>query len=180
MVGIIFLLKAKKRRWLKISITALVTISIFFVCSLIASGPLLWYAPSPIFKPSISDISGIYYLSNSPADLQEKGYPLLKSDSLINFYADGTFSATNLPDLVGWMYSGNNVKYIFLMCKGTWEIKFDYVNSEWYLSLNYTELNNGSNGHEADFWLLGKKPPFSLYVNISDPDAYDWISYAKK
>jgi len=171
--------KSKENKLVKI-VTAIILIAIsFLICSSITLNPIFSGAASPIFEPTISDIVGVYRLYNSTELLQEKGYPFLISDDFVEFHNDKTFIARNMPDLLFTDFE-NAVNFSYVTGKGAWNIEFDYGNREWYLALQFSELNDKPSDQKTRLWLSGRKAPFILYDIIGDPDSYQWVMYRKE
>jgi hypothetical protein len=177
LVTTLILTRAKEKKAIKVTATVITTGVFFLVCSLITLSPYFVGAPSPIFKPSVSDIAGVYYLSNSAEYLKEKGYPSLTSSSYIEFDIAQTFKAKNMPDLIS---DENNTSSVFVSGEGTWETKFDSANREWYLSLKFTKLNDRPSSQPTHLWIYKRNSPFVLYSIVGDPDSYDWLMYKKE
>jgi len=172
------LIREKKKTGLKVLLAVLGTALLFFASLSIMMNPVISGAPSPLFRPSVSEIAGMYSLANSTEYLQMKGYSSLEATSFIEFHDDKTFITENIPDLVIIGYE-NNSTHEFMSGKGSWSIEFNSVNREWYLILNFSEINNKPHEQRNHLWLYGRKPPFTLYSMIGDPDSYDWIMYKK-
>ena len=177
---VMILIKEKENKATNATIIAIVTILVFFCSSLYIFSSYVTGAPFPIFKPSDSDIVGIYYLSgNSVRYLQEKGYPSISADSFIEFGSDQRFRTEKMPDLISMNFE-NDANLEFVSGEGTWEIKSDSTNSEWYLFLIFTKLNDKPSEQATYLYLNGIRPPFVLYSIVGDPDSYEWLMYKKK
>jgi hypothetical protein len=170
------LFKAREHRVLKVIAASAITSLLFLCCSSVGLSPYGVGAPSPIVRPSTFGIAGIYYLTNSPDYLRERGYPALPATSLIELRDDQTFRIEQMPDLV---IDEHNAESQFLSGEGTWRIRFDTLNEEWYLGLNFTELNDKPSAESTYLWLYGARPPFVLYSILGHPDSYDWLMYRK-
>lgn len=172
-----FLIKEKGNARRNVFLTLMATSMLIFVCSLIGFTPLFSGAPSPLFKPSISSIEGIYFIKDPTLEnLHEEGYQLLKSsDCYIVFNPDNTLEVQNMPDIIINEY---NPRHIFWSGKGTWNLDFDGLNDEWTITFQFTsdtgELVN------SYLWIYGRRSPFVLYSIIGDPDSYRWIMYYKQ
>jgi len=129
-----------------------------------------------LFKPSISSIEGIYFIKDPTLEnLHEEGYPLLKSDSFIKFNRDKTLEVKNMPDIIINEY---NPRHIFWSGKGTWDLDFDSVNSEWNITFEFT--SDKDEVINSYLWIYDRRSPFVLYSIIGDPDSYRWIMYYKE
>jgi hypothetical protein len=175
----VLLIESKKNTGRKITLTMLVTGGFIIVCSLVGMSAYFSGAPSPLFKPSVSSIEGTYYIKDPTLkDLNEEGYPLLKSsDCFIKFNYDKTLEVQNMPDIVISEFKFSP-RHIFWSGKGTWDLDFDSVNGEWNITFQFTDNTNGS--IKSYLWIYGRESPFVLYSIIGDPDDYTWIMYFKE
>ncbi len=171
-----FLIRSKENRRKNILFTLIATSVCISVFSLIGISAYFSGAPSPLFKPSISSIEGIYFIKDPTLEnLHEEGYPLLKSDSFIKFNRDKTLEVKNMPDIIINEY---NPRHIFWSGKGTWDLDFDSVNSEWNITFEFT--SDKDEVINSYLWIYDRRSPFVLYSIIGDPDSYRWIMYYKE
>ncbi len=175
----VLLLRSRELKFLKIAGVAILVALVFFLCSSISLSPVLTGAPSPVFKPSESDIVGTYKLDDSPTLLSknillEKGYSFLTGNNTLELHNDGTFLAVNMPDLI--IDELNSVSE-YVTGRGNWEVKFDNVNREWLLYLQFSELSNKPFNQATQFQLYGRESPYILYYTVGDPDSHQAVSY---
>lgn len=171
------LIRSKKNIGRNTLIILIITSIFIFFCSVIGVSGYFSGAPSPLFKPNISSIEGIYYIKDlTLVDLHKEGYPLLTSDNFIKLNYDHSFEAQNMPDIIIDEY---NLQYKFLSGKGIWDLKFDSLNNEWTITFQFTGNMDGllTSSH---LWIYGRNPSFVLYSIIGDPDSYRWIMYYKE
>lgn len=172
----VFLIRSKKNTGRNILFTLIITSVCILACSLIGISSYFSGAPSPLFKPNISSVEGIYFIKDPTLeDLHEEGYPLLKSsESFVRFNRDKTLEVQNMPDII---INDDNPYHIFWSGKGTWDLDFDSVNSEWYITFEFVTLEGER--INSYLWIYGRKSPFVLYSIIGDPDSYRWLMYYK-
>ena len=173
----IILVKSRKFKVVKILGTILLAAIGFLYFSSISLSPILVGAPSPIFQPSDSEIVGVYHLDTSTMLLYEKGYPLTAANGFLVLNDDGKFSTENMPDLIT---DESNANSEFVTGEGNWRVEFDSLNRDWFLFLQFSELDNEPSNQKTHLHLYGRKAPYILYYTISDPDSHQAISYFKE
>ena len=175
-VIIVVLAKSRKFKAVKIIAAIVLTPVVFIYCASISLSPVFIGSPSPILEPSMSELVGSYHLDTSTKLLIEKGYFPLAPNNSLNLHADETFSTENMPDLISDEW---NAKSEFVTGKGTWQVKFDSLNRDWFLYLEFSELNGAPSNQATHIRLAGRKAPYNLYYIVSDPDSHQVISYLK-
>jgi hypothetical protein len=172
------LLRSREFKALTITGSIFLVAFVFLLCSSI--GSVFISAPSPLLEPSVSEVVGSYQLDNSATllyknVLHKEGYPLVPTgNTILDLRADKTFFAENMPDLV--IDEMNSVSE-YVTGRGSWEIKFDSANREWYLYLQFSELNNKSTNPITHLRLYGLQAPYNLYYTVGDPDSHQSIIY---
>ena len=175
---VIIFVSAKPRKFKTVKIIAAIVLTpiVFIYCASISLSPLFIGSPSPILEPSMSEIVGSYHLDTSSTLLAKKGYFPFAPNNSLNLHENGTFSTENMPDLIS---DELNAKSEFVTGKGTWQVKFDSLNRDWFLYLEFSELNNAPCNQSTHIRLAGRKAPYNLYYVVGDPDSHQAISYLK-
>jgi hypothetical protein len=144
-------------------IIGLVLFCLFSLCVGWAIVHQEYYLTSRIFtdpprdRPSVSNIVGKWHLSeDSIKQLGILGYTVLSDE--IEFRADGTFTATNFPRLLGY---SDVVVVDFYSGTGRW--KFDKMRFQpWSVQLYYDQIQSGRL-QPGYYFLQGEAPPFKMY-----------------
>jgi len=122
----------------------------------------LTFPDPPRWKPSVNDIVGKWRLSdNSIKFIQNTGNTVPFHE--IEFWANGTFKATNIPELIR---SDEITVWDFYTGYGTWsfeKIKF----RPWSIVLYYDDIESQFEysriSTRFSFHIQGIEPPFKLY-----------------
>ena len=159
--------KSGQRAFLySLPLTPLVAIAVFCISSYLLLDWSLSGPPSPAGKPDNQDIIGVWQMSEvSLESVRAAGYQ--PSAPTIEFRADGTFTMTDIPDIVmnSWeprdrLYSGT----------GTWTTRRDTVNDEWDVEIRMAGFTGAQIGGAVSFKLYGQAPPYKIYRWAGDPD----------
>lgn len=133
--------------------------------------------------PEPQDLAGTYVPTEHTVELLRASgkYPVAKSSITLN--ANGTVNIVNVPDW--WLSSFMDAKGKFDNGIGQWTID---KNKSWWLVLanfptttaSFTTRSVPAKGHvTAMLSLVGQKPPYTLQMNISDPNAELVMQYQK-
>ena len=133
--------------------------------------------------PEAKDLAGTYEPTEHTVELLKASgkYPAAKSS--ITLKDDGTVNIVNVPDW--WLSSFGEAKGKFDNGTGTWTID---KNRNWWLivanlpttTASFTTSSIPAKGHvTAMLSLVGQTPPFTLQMNISDPNADLIMQYQK-
>ena len=111
----------------------------------------------PRWKPSVNDIVGKWQVTDESIKLaRDWGTPIPPHE--IEFYADGTFRATNFPKLLEW--SGERTVFGFYTGTGTWD--FDKMRFKpWAIQMYYDDYVEGFLLPDYHF-LQGKEAPYEM------------------
>ena len=119
-------------------------------------------------KPHPDAIVGRWSLdADSRAMVRAKGYKISKvSEPSLEFHADGTFVARNIPDC--WNADNREVRGESESGSGAWTIgpNQDY----WVLRPHFTEINGEKRGRGVLLHLSGQAPPYKILATVGDPD----------
>ena len=133
-------------------------------------------------QPTVKALTGTYVPTEHTTELLKATgkYPI--SNSSITLGDDGSISIVNVPDW--WLTSFGEAKGQFDNGRGTWTI--DRSKSWWLLVASFpTETAKFSSsvprsGHvTAMLSLVGQKPPYTLQLSVSDPNAEVTMQYQK-
>ena len=115
----------------------------------------------PLAEPKAADLVGVYKPNDkTQKDIRERGhYP--QREISIRLASDGTFTCTNIPDW--WMEELGKASGGFVNQTGIW--KLVAVNGFWAVGFEFS-TSPRSNSPNTVVWLLGRKPPFTLYIEL--------------
>jgi hypothetical protein len=139
-------------------------------------------------RPQEKDLIGSYKLDPNHWQndwYKRKGFKITKS--ILNLGADGSFSATSVPDC--WYTHECSGKLENL--KGIWLVGKDHQpeNPWWVIYLNVVregdpnyekKLTEPPGLAEPSITLMNNKPPYILHFVVGDPDSGDGLSYTKQ
>ena len=136
-----------------------------------------------VVSPEPQDLTGTYTPTEHTIELLKASgkYPAAKSS--ITLGADGSVKIVNVPDW--WLSSFGEARGKFDNGTGSWTID---KNKSWWLvvanfpttTASFTTASVPAQGHvTAMMSLVGQKPPFTLQMNISDPNADLVMQYEK-
>jgi hypothetical protein len=133
-------------------------------------------------QPSVKDLVGTYAPTEHTTELLKATGKYPASNSSITLKDDGSIIIANVPDW--WLTSFGEARGKFDNGTGTWTID---RNKKWWLLVasfpTATAQFSSSvprSGHvTAMLSLVGQKPPYTLQLSVSDPNADVAMQYQK-
>jgi hypothetical protein len=132
---------------------------------------------SPLWKPTAQDITGTYYPINGLFNDSSNIWEVLKdretsSKYPIIFYADGRFSAINIP-----VWNREQTRYDYGKTEGFWKLEKNTHSGQWNINLHITNLDSIEVDSRLGISILEKSPPFILHFQIGE---LEWLMYEKQ
>jgi hypothetical protein len=140
--------------------------------------PILWIEslnpPSWRLKeiPVESDVVGTYALDRtSYNDLEDIGYGPIPSESFISFHHDGTFVATNIPDV---LWEWGEAEKLYKSGSGRWKLE-SRIQGNWVIVTTFNEVEGTpSNATANQFWLIDEGKSYALFNWFTDTRGLLW------
>ena len=132
--------------------------------------------------PKLEDLVGTYVPNQRTHELLKATGKYPNSDSSITLKADGSVLIANVPDW--WLTSYNDAKGQFDSGKGDWSLD---KNKGWWLLVvsfvtqqaHFSSPVPRTGNVTAMLSLVGQKPPYTLQMSITDPNAEVAMQYQK-
>ena len=134
----------------------------------------------PSEKPSVAEMVGTYEMDEKSVAMlrSEKGYSTTDRSPSIQLLADGSLVIKDLPDCYTDGFGQSHGKYY----QGNGKWKIEESDSGFGVSLAIAPGGSLASGiyHASTIIIVGKKPPYSLWFGIGDPDQDEFITYVRK